>query len=94
MNPGTNTGAQLLYCTYLGGGNTDFGLGIGLDASGNAYVTGSTNSTDHPAINGSIASYQAALKGGTDAFVAKVNNPATGTGVPTPLTYFSYLGDL
>ena len=93
MNPGTNTGAQLLYCTYLGGGNTDFGLAIGLDASGNAYVTGSTNSTDHPAINGSIAPYQAALKGGTDAFVAKVNNPATGTGTTNVLlTYFSYLG--
>jgi hypothetical protein len=93
LNPGTTTGAQLLYCTYLGGGSTDFGLGIGLDASGNAYVTGSTNSTDHPAVSGGIAAYQGSLKGGTDAFVAKINNPATGTGTTNVLlTYFSYLG--
>ncbi|MGC2196720.1 MAG: SBBP repeat-containing protein [Terriglobales bacterium] len=93
LNPGTTTGAQLLYCTYVGGGGADFGLGIGLDASGNAYVTGSTNSTDHPTISGGITAYQASLKGGTDAFVAKVNNPATGTGTTNVLlTYFSYLG--
>ncbi|HMK21311.1 MAG TPA: SBBP repeat-containing protein, partial [Terriglobales bacterium] len=93
LNPGTNTGAQLLYCTYLGGSHTDIGQGIGLDASGNAYVTGSTNSSDHPAVSGAIAPYQASLKGGTDAFVAKVNNPATGTGSTSVLlTYFSYLG--
>ena len=98
LNPGTNTGAQLLYCTYLGGGHTDIGQGIGLDASGNAYVTGSTNSSDHPAVSGSIAPYQASLAdmpagGATDAFVAKVNNPATGTGsTSVVLTYFSYLG--
>jgi len=93
LNPGTNTGAQLLYCTYLGGGHTDIGLGIGLDASGNAYVTGTTNSTDHPAVSGSITGFQGSLKGASDAFVAKVNNPATGTGSTSVLlTYFSYLG--
>jgi hypothetical protein len=97
LNPGTTTGAQLLYCTYLGGGNTDFGLGIGLDASGNAYITGSTNSSDHPAVNGGITPYQANLAapstGSTDAFVAKINNPAQGTGTTSVLlTYFSYLG--
>lgn len=93
LNPGTTTGAQLLYCTYIGGANTDVGLGIGLDASGNAYVTGSTNSTDHPTRSGNITPYQADLKAGTDAFVAKINNPATGTGNTTvQLTYFSYLG--
>ena len=93
LNPGTNTGAQLLYCTYIGGANTDVGLGIGVDASGSAYVTGSTNSTDHPAESGSITPYQANPGGGTDAFVAKVNNPASGSGSTNfLLTYFSYLG--
>jgi hypothetical protein len=98
LNPGTTTGAQLLYCTYLGGKSTDFGLGIGLDASGNAYVTGSTNSTDHPAVSGGIQPYGASLNltgagTATDAFVAKINNPATGTGTTNVLlTYFSYLG--
>jgi hypothetical protein len=93
LNPGTNTGAQLLYCTYIGGANTDIGLGIAVDSSGNAYVTGSTDSSDHPAVSGGIAAYQAALKGGTDAFIAKVNNPASGASTTTVvLTYFSYLG--
>jgi uncharacterized repeat protein (TIGR01451 family) len=56
-------------------------------------VTGSTDSGDHPAVSGGIASYQASLKGGTDAFIAKVNNPASGASTTTVvLTYFSYLG--
>jgi hypothetical protein len=93
LNPGTNTGAQLLYCTYIGGANTDIGLGVAVDSSGNAYVTGSTDSSDHPSESGGIAPYQAALKGGTDAFIAKVNNPASGASTTTVvLTYFSYLG--
>ena len=93
LNPGTNTGAQLLYCTYLGGTGTDVGLGIGLDASGNAYVTGSTDSSAFPAVSGNITGYQGSLKGASDAFIAKVNNPATGTSSTNVLlTYFSYLG--
>jgi hypothetical protein len=52
FNPGTNTGAQLAYNTYLGGPGDDIGYGIGLDASGNAYITGSTNSpTTNPSSN-------------------------------------------
>jgi hypothetical protein len=93
LNPGTNTGAQLLYCTYLGGTGTDTGLGIGLDASGNAYVTGSTDSTDFPKASGTVQAYQSTPGGGLDAFVAKINNPATGTGsTAVTLTYSSYLG--
>jgi hypothetical protein len=93
LNPGTTTGAQLLYCTYLGGTGTDFGLGIGLDASGNAYVTGSTNSTAFPVVSTTIKGPQQSLGGGTDAFVAKINNPATGTGTTNvQFTYFTYIG--
>jgi len=40
-----------------------------VDASGNAYVTGGTDSSDFPAMVGPDTSYN----GGHDAFVAKVN---------------------
>ena len=93
LNPGTNTGPELLYCTYLGGTGTDVGQGIGLDASGNAYVTGTTDSTDFPKASGTLQPYQSTPGGGIDAFVAKINNPATGTGsTAVTLTYSSYLG--
>jgi len=38
----------LVYSTYLGGNNADFGKGIAVDSAGNAYVTGQTSSTDFP----------------------------------------------
>ncbi len=98
LNPGTTTGPQLLYSTYVGGGGDDVGTGIALDASGNAYITGSTTSTtalgDFP--KASITPFQATNGGGPhDAFVAKINNPITGTGTTNTnvqLTYGTYLG--
>ena len=93
LNPGTNTGALLLYCTYLGGTGTDIGLGIAVDASGNAYVTGSTDSPAFPTISGGIHGKQTTSGGGIDAFVGKINNPAINSGsTNVQLTYFSFLG--
>jgi hypothetical protein len=43
INP---SGSALVYSTYLGGGFQDYGSGIAVDASGNAYVVGTTGSTD------------------------------------------------
>ena len=62
-------GTQLLYSTYLGGNSDDHGAAIAVDASGSAYVTGSTYSTDFPV----AAAWQGSLAGGQDAFVAKLS---------------------
>jgi hypothetical protein len=45
------SGAKAFYSNYLGGDGTDFGRGIALDAAGNAYVVGSTDSTTFPTNN-------------------------------------------
>ncbi len=75
----------LAYSTYLGGSGTDLGLGIAVDSSGNAYVTGQTNSTDFP--GASSSPIQSAFGGGgVDAFVTKIN--AAGSA----LVYSTYLG--
>ena len=70
------------YSTYLGGGGTDSVFSLAVDASGDAYVTGSTASTDFP----TKAPLQAARAGNTDAFVAKLDK----TGAA--LVYATYIG--
>ncbi len=75
------TGAALVYSTYLGGSGEDGSNGIAVDAAGNAYVTGFTNSADFP----TVRPLQLAF-GGRDAFVAKLN-PAG-----SALVYSTYLG--
>ncbi len=42
----------LSYSTYLGGKSVDFGHGIAIDSSRNAYVTGGTQSTNFPTTPG------------------------------------------
>jgi hypothetical protein len=65
INP---TGSALVYSTYLGGSDADYGYGIAVDSSGNAYVTGGTLSTDFPTKNPLQPTC-----GYEDAFVAKIN---------------------
>ena len=64
-------GTQLVYSTYLGGSKNDIGHAITVDAKGNAYVTGLSNSTDFPV----VGAYQSAYKGGDgdDVIVTKLN---------------------
>jgi Beta-propeller repeat len=45
------SGSALHYSTYLGGSTLDIGAGIAVDARGNAFVTGFTNSNDFPTLN-------------------------------------------
>lgn len=76
----------LVYSTYLGGSSSgEVAAAITVDSAGNAYVTGSTGSTNFPTAN----AYQSALASNgtsTNAFVTKLN--AAGDGV----IYSTYLG--
>ena len=77
-----NQGGLVVYATYLGGSATDSASGIAIDAAGNAYIVGSTFSTDFPVMN----PFQGTRGAQEDAFVAKIN--PTGTA----LVYSTYLG--
>ena len=60
--------SQLLYSSYFGGSNRDQGRGASVDASGNFYLGGETESTDWPTRN----AFQATYRGGNgDAVLAK-----------------------
>jgi hypothetical protein len=97
LNP---SGTALVYSTYLGGDNDDGIASIAIDDSGNAYVTGETQSTNFPRTTGAFQSASGADVGtvvggtpgggggpsGTDAFVTKIN--ASGSA----LVWSTYLG--
>jgi hypothetical protein len=76
--------AMLVYCGYIGGSSWDEGEGIAVDAAGNAYVVGDTNSTNAtlPETVGPDLTHN----GNHEVFVAKVK--ADGTG----LVYAGYIG--
>jgi hypothetical protein len=79
------TGTAIVYSTFLGGSGSDGGKGIAVDGSGNAYVTGVTDSATFPGVTGS--SIQPVNGGGTaDAFVTKIN--AAGSAI----VYSTFLG--
>jgi hypothetical protein len=75
----------LAFSTYLGGNGMDRGNAIEVDSAGNAYITGSTVSTNFPLTPGAFQTVKTGL-GGSDAFVTKMNS--TGTA----LIYSTYFG--
>src|SRR5262249_21251923 len=80
LNP---SGNALVYSTWVGGSNDDAAVGVAVDKDGNAYVAGSTFSTNFPKTNGALQQSNAGLD---DGFVFKLN-PAG-----SALLYSSYLG--
>ena len=95
------SGANLVYATYLGGNQKrvgydngrsypEDGYDLAVDAIGNVYVTGITQSTDFPTVNAFQSQPQSLGYGGYgegwDGFVAKLN--PTGSA----LMYSTYLG--
>src|SRR6266550_2304618 len=75
----------LSYSSFLGGNGEDEGNAIAIDSTGNAYITGSTVSSDFPTKN----PLQASFHGIQDAFVAKFNPATSGA---ASLLYSTYLG--
>jgi hypothetical protein len=78
----SSSGNSLIYSTYLGGAGGDNGYTIAVDASGCAYVTGSTSSSDFPTQN----AYDESYDGSSDVFVTKLSSSGSS------LVYSTYLG--
>ena len=87
-----STGTALIYSTFLGGSNFEWGRGMALDAAGNVYIAGQTKSSDFPTTGGAFDrtfNVDICPRCGIDqydAFVTKLN--ATGSG----LVYSTFLG--
>lgn len=73
------SGTSVLYTTHFGGASTDYGYGIAVDSTGNAYVAGTTYSSDFPLKN-------PLYPNATNAFLTKLNS--TGD----DMVYSTYFG--
>jgi hypothetical protein len=86
------TGSALVYSTFLGGSNFEWGRAIAIDAAGNAYIAGQTKSSSFPTTGGAFDrtfNVDTCPRCGIDqqdAFVTKLN--ATGSA----LVYSTFLG--
>jgi len=85
-------GTNFLFSTYLGGGaagpsgSRDFPRELEIDAAGNIWIAGFSESTDFP----TVSPFQGTLSGGRDAFLSKLS--ADGTTLLFS-TYFGCTGD-
>lgn len=78
------SGSALVYSTYLGGTNFDWGSSIAIDMDEAAYITGNTNSTDYPTTS---TAYMKTYGGGSnDGFITKLNSAGNA------LVYSTFIG--
>jgi uncharacterized protein (TIGR03437 family) len=82
----SSAGNTLLYSTYLGGSGNDVGYGIAVDSAGAAYVTGSTDSDGFP----TQSPYQTDRRGGSDAFISKLDQHSVGLAISGVVNAASY----
>jgi len=66
-------GSTLMYSTYVGANGSTNGSGIAIDNSGNAYLTGTTASSNFA----TAGTYQDTKPGGDDGYIAKLNSTGT-----------------
>ena len=76
-------GKTLIYASYLAGEGQDIPLAIAVDDTGNAYVTGKTQSDDFPVTDGAFQDSDC----GSCAFLTKI------TPNGSAIVYSTYLGD-
>ncbi len=84
INTNLNNESSLIYSTYFGGDNNDYGYGISVDNNENVYIVGTTLSSDLPVIN----QYQS-NQNSYDAFIARFDTRLSGE---SSLVYATYLG--
>ncbi len=81
LNP---AGTALVYSTFIGGNGTEYCYGLVIDASGNAFVTGGTNSNDFPTAG---SPYDSTHSGEYDVFLFKLGPSGKN------LIFSTYIGD-
>jgi hypothetical protein len=80
-----DTNGKLVYSAIFGGSGTDTAWDLAVDPSGNAFVVGSTTSSDFPTTN-VFSPFRTSNAGASDVFITAVNSNATA------VLYSAYLG--
>ncbi|MCK5560281.1 MAG: SBBP repeat-containing protein, partial [Thermoplasmata archaeon] len=86
LNPAGAGSSDLIYSTFVGGNDNDYGYDITLDSGGDVYITGFTESTDFPYTPGA---YDTIQNGGIDVFVFRLNPAGSGS---SDLVYSTFIG--